>query len=237
MPPTRTRSTNPSLLTTSIRPWNPLRPRSFPTALTSWLTLACGTATSQPLLCSAQTNFYRATSATWPARYNTWYASSNSEVWKVATATTSSNWNYLANQPGYSYPRSLNLAGTSSSQPKTPLSVTTSLPMLEIYKPVTGLPRTTPTPKQQRQRKPHHLSYPASPKNKWKTRRNVRKCTRQRVKALHTLPCPMPRPPMLQPASSRSKKHSQPYRIRKSSKYTTQRSPNLIIKDVEYNTL
>jgi len=80
MPPMRTRSTNPPLLTTSICPWNPLRPRSFPTALTSRLTLACRTATSQPPLCSAQTNFYRATSTTWSARYNAWHASSNSEV-------------------------------------------------------------------------------------------------------------------------------------------------------------
>ena len=50
-------------------------------------------------------------------------------------------------------------------------------------------------------------------------------------------PCPMPRPPMPRPTSSRSKKLSQPYRIRKSSRYTMQRSPNLITKDVEYNTL
>jgi len=40
----------------------------------------------------------------------------------------------------------------------------------------------------------------------------------------------MPRPPMPQPASSRSKKRSQPYRIRKSLRYTTWRSPNLITK-------
>ena len=65
-----------------------------------------------------------------------------------------------------SYPRSLNLAGTSSIHPKTPLSVTTSLPMLEICKPVIGPLRTMPTLKRQRQRKPHHLSHPASPKNK-----------------------------------------------------------------------
>jgi len=50
-------------------------------------------------------------------------------------------------------------------------------------------------------------------------------------------PCPTPRPPMLRPASSRSKKLSQPYRIRKSSRYTMRHSPNLITKDVEYNTL
>ena len=50
-------------------------------------------------------------------------------------------------------------------------------------------------------------------------------------------PCPTPRPSMPRPASSRSKKLSQPYRIRKSSRYTMRRSLNLITKDVEYNTL
>ena len=86
VPPTRTCSTNPPLLITSTRPRNPLRPWSFPTVLMSQLILACGTATSQPPLCLAQINFYRATSATWPACYNTWHAFSNSEVWKVVTA-------------------------------------------------------------------------------------------------------------------------------------------------------
>jgi len=53
MPPTRTRLTTPPLLTTSIRPRNSPCPRSFPTALTSRLTLTCGTAISQLPHCSA----------------------------------------------------------------------------------------------------------------------------------------------------------------------------------------
>ena len=81
MPPTRTHLTNPPLLTTSICLWNPPCPWSFPIALTSWPTLTCGMATSQPLLCSAQTNSCKAMSATWPAHYNTWHAFSNSKTW------------------------------------------------------------------------------------------------------------------------------------------------------------
>jgi len=150
VPPTRTRLTNPPLLTTSIRPQNPPRPWSFPTALMSQLTLTCGMAISQLPLCSARMNSCRAMSAIWPAHYNAWHASSNSEVWKDATATTSSNWHYLANQPGSSYLRSSNLAGTNSIHPKTPLSATTSLLMLEICKTAIGRSRTMPTPKQQR---------------------------------------------------------------------------------------
>jgi len=132
VPPTRTRLTIPPLLTTSIRPRNPPRPRSFPTALMSQPTLTCGTAISQLPHCSARMNSCKATSATWPAHYNAWPASSSSEVWKDATATTSPNWHYSANQPGSSYPRSSNLAGTNSIHPQALLSATTSLPMLEI---------------------------------------------------------------------------------------------------------
>ena len=147
MPPTRTRLMNPPLLTTSICPRNPPRPQSFPTVLTSWLTLTCGTAISQLPLCSARTNSCRAMSATWPAHYNAWHASSNSEVWKDVTATTSPNWHHSANQSGSSYLQSLNLVGTNSIHSQTPLSATTSLLMLETCKPMIGLPRTTPTPK------------------------------------------------------------------------------------------
>jgi len=139
----------PSLLTTSIHPQNPPRPQLFPTALMSWPTLTCGTAISQLPLCSARMNSYRAMSATWPAHCNAWHASSNSIVWKDATATTFPNWNYLVNQPGSSYPQSLNPAGTNSIHPKTPLSTITSLLMLEICKTVIGRLRTMPTPKRQ----------------------------------------------------------------------------------------
>ena len=201
VPPMRTCLTNSPLLTTPIRPWNSPHPRSFPTVLTFQLTLTCGTEISQLPLCLAQTNFYRTMSATWPAHYNAWYASSNSEVWKDATATTSPNWNYLANQPGSSYLQSSNLAGTNFIHPKTPLSTITSLLMLEICKLMIGPLRTTPLPKRQWKGKLHHPSHPAPPKNKWKTRRNIRKHARLRVKALHISLCPMPRPPMLRSAS------------------------------------
>jgi len=46
----------------------------------------------------------------------------------------------------------------------------------------------------------------------------------------------MPRPPTPQPASSRSKKHSQLCQIRKSSRYTIQCSPNQITRNEKYNT-
>ena len=95
--PMRMRLTNPPLLTTSIRPQNPPCPWSSPIALMSRLTLTCGTAILQLPLCSARMNSCR-------AMFATWHASSNSEVWKDATATTSPNWNYLVNQPGSSYP-------------------------------------------------------------------------------------------------------------------------------------
>jgi len=104
VPLTRTCLTNPPLLTTSIRPWNPFHPQSSPTVLTSQPTLTCGTVTSQPLLCSAQMNSCKAMSATWPAHYNAWYAFSNSKAWKNAMVTISPNWNYLVNQPRSSYP-------------------------------------------------------------------------------------------------------------------------------------
>ena len=77
---------------------------------------------------------------------------------------------------------------------------------------------------------------PRPSKNKWRVRRNTRKHARPRVKALCLPPCPMPRPPTPWPASLRSKKHSQLCQIRKSSRYTTWRSPNQITRDEKYNT-
>ena len=147
--PTRTCLTTPPPLTTSIRPQNPLRPWSFPTALTSQLTPTCRTATSQPLHCSAQMNSCKVISATWLAHYNGWHAFSNSKVWKGVTVTTSPNWNYSANQLGSSYLRFSNLAGTNYTHLKTSPSATTFLPILEIYKPAIRPPRTMPTPKWQ----------------------------------------------------------------------------------------